>query len=102
MKQHTPGPWEYRPIKNRKEIGNIAPEIFAGKLVVARTYDPHRLSEAQANARLIAKAPEQEAVITELFDALGALADAVADGSDFKRLTAAMVKAGTVLAKATQ
>ena len=63
--QHTPGPWEYRPIKNRvaaiilgsKEIGNTAPEIFAGKLVVARAYDPHRLSEGEANARLIAAAP---------------------------------------------
>ena len=36
----------------------------------------------------------------ELLEALGELADAVADGSEIKRLTKAIAKAGTVLAKA--
>ena len=36
----------------------------------------------------------------ELVEALGELADAVADGSELQRLTAAMARAGAVLAKA--
>ena len=38
----------------------------------------------------------------ELVEALGELADTVADGSEIKRLTRAMAKAGAALAKATK
>ena len=79
MSKHTPGPWEYRPIKNVEEISRIAPEIFTGKLVVARAYDPHGLSESQANARLIAAAPD---TLKELKSLVARVQDILADGVD--------------------
>ena len=93
MTQHTPGPWVIQ-----QEFDNKPSYIVAEKTLgrsVSKGVDVARLEpgrETIANARLIAAAPE-------MFDALGELADAVADDAELKRLTAAMAKAGAVLAK---
>ena len=59
--QHTSGPWGYKP-------GNSVLTIVNGKRVIARTdglYWQKFTSEDEANARLIAAAPELLAAVEE-------------------------------------
>ncbi len=65
MSKHTPGPWSVQTTQ-RPHVAGHWREIVADKLVVAEVYEddePHEPysplpKEAEANARLIAAAPE--------------------------------------------
>jgi hypothetical protein len=78
--QHTPGPWQVSPHSN----------ITSKSLVVAKVEQMpgNYESEKQANARLIASAPD-------MFDALQAVCDAYGD-----RDTLLMAQVKAALAKA--
>lgn len=85
---HTPGPWETKWPKF-----NCSIESRGG--VVATVYIGHTLgdSESQANASLIAAAPD-------LLEALKALRDHAVDDTDDRRLSEAVANADAAIAKA--
>lgn len=59
--KHTPPPWEARTVPTRvavfAECGRVA------TMAVTRTAEPHKLARAEADARLIAAAPEMLALV---------------------------------------
>jgi hypothetical protein len=69
MSQHTPAPWTYGPdMRGRMRV-------FAGRHEIARALSEHgdrRLppAEREANARLIAEAPEMAALLAEAADVI--------------------------------
>ena len=77
MSAHTKGPWEVQAAANGGDIGILATDSVVGWVVLAECFsDIRRLgeaanSEAQANARLIAVAPELLALLKELVDIEG-------------------------------
>ena len=101
MTQHTAGPWR----AEKHVTGNyqiLAPNQNGDGLSELIAFD----IEGEPNARLIAKAPEQEAVIAELLEALKEceIYVATASGDQFyfdetektlKQLRAAIAKATT-------
>ena len=64
---HTPGPWAIEDCTPGESTG-LRFAINSKDNVIARTTDGWK--EAQANARLIAAAPEMHEVLSELLDAL--------------------------------
>jgi len=60
--QHTPGPWVVE-----KTDGYVVCELTAGWCVVATEADPNKYSP-EADARLIAAAPELLAALEDLLD----------------------------------
>lgn len=53
---HTPGPWEARTVPTRVAV--FAESGRVATMAVTRTAEPHKLARAEANARLIAAAPD--------------------------------------------
>lgn len=64
VSEHTPGPWTYRP-----------PGVQLGLAVIASNghviYSDRHTEETEANARLIAAAPELLAALEQLSDYVG-------------------------------
>jgi hypothetical protein len=107
MNAHTPGPWMVGELHS----GSALVDIKARGLVVTRTLvlsadpDCDPLIEAEANARLIAAAPDLLAALKGLLEEAGSLASLVdqefnvgddpsnADGDAFKCAEAAIAKA---------
>ena len=59
--KHTPGPWTYRDEANREEVWIGVPGRSIGMMVIATVqygFTPPANLEQQANARLIAAAPD--------------------------------------------
>ena len=65
---HTPGPWQIDDCTPGESTG-LRFEVGTKDSVIARTTDGWK--EANANARLIAAAPEMYDVLSELLDTLG-------------------------------
>lgn len=81
--KHTPGPWEVKPEEADRDYLRVRGTRLGLRYRVANVLDvvyedaPGReAEETQANARLIAAAPE---MLETLGDALGALEDALPD-----------------------
>lgn len=55
-KAHTPGPWELAHSHERK--GHLVTEVYKGRENLASIHAYENADEAEANARLIAAAPE--------------------------------------------
>ena len=69
MSQHTPGPWKLCDsswVTNHRDID--APTHGALAVVVWRMEDDARSPECEANARLIAKAPELYKIVRWIVD----------------------------------
>ena len=88
MNKHTPGPWEAREV-SQNWIEILASDLVIGTVLPTQYVSLGRSPEQQANARLIAAAPE-------LLEALHAMLDEHADckGCDASNLAfAAIAKA---------
>jgi len=94
MSKHTPGPWEikYHPDPCYKYISG--PEHIALAQVVWRVEEEDRSPVCEANAHLIAAAPE-------LLDALCYLLEASSGQGPHEQWLAAMDQARAAIAKAT-
>ena len=102
--QYTPGPWLQ---SHRKAIGGYSTEVYTpdGEVIATVAWYPRRLNETttgtdrEANARLIAAAPE-------LLEALQLYMDAVRNTKDKPTLMSAIKsadnKARAAIAKATE
>jgi len=67
--KHTPGPWTYRDEANREEVWIGVPGRSIGMMVIATVqygFTPPANLEQQANARLIAAAPDMLLKLREL------------------------------------
>lgn len=61
MSMHTQGPWRYSPPQKGTIFGH---EVFAGgELVAQMNHHPAKALEAEADARLIAAAPDMLAAL---------------------------------------
>lgn len=80
MSAHTPGPWQVRKIDPR----SVAIPDEHGKLIV--------LAPSEADARLIAAAPDLLAALEEIVEA--------ADGSGWDQIDATLKKQRAAIAKA--
>jgi len=94
--QHTPGPWTVRrDVLNRELFDVLAPNDDAGKQGVSYSGEhlmvAHQL-DSEADARLIAAAPE-------MVTALAALTEAATYPWDHEPLTTALDTARALLAK---
>lgn len=97
--KHTPGPWDAAP------NGNCEPTIFKGKRAVAFLADGWGDNRRDANAHLIAAAPELLACVAGFVESWGREVDADADinGSDaVEWISGAMLEFRVALAKATK
>lgn len=69
MSAHTPGPWEAKPLRIGAAITvydkKDRPIATTCSNTTAATMEMHRAGEVQANARLIAAAPELLAALQE-------------------------------------
>jgi len=68
---HTPGPWKYRDEQGREEVWIGVPGQAIGMKVIATVqygFTPPANLEQQANARLIAAAPELYQICREVLD----------------------------------
>jgi hypothetical protein len=95
LPEHTPGPWAY---EQRAEMGDAQwvvydPDSDNGDILAVVDADPEQ--SAEANARLIAAAPDLLAVVATMLGA--AEADALDDKSNVWR--SAMLDARAALAK---
>ena len=98
MTEHTPGPWH-------ASYGGETITVSAARVVVARLAGGFRPQIREANARLIAAAPELLAALDEFYNAisLGPLDAASQYGPDFDldaHVQAKAEKARAALAKA--
>jgi len=66
MSEHTPGPWTCAPFL--VGTGMVVKDSRGHSLVTTATFRPWE--ETEANARLIAVAPEMAALLDECYDAL--------------------------------
>lgn len=102
MSKHTPGPWEverwnwpmemtgrYHRVLNHERF----PTAFIPAWSEPGPFEVDGSDEAQANARLIASAPELLEALKEIVDA--------ADGDGWNQLDASFKKARAAIAKAT-
>ncbi len=71
MAKHTPGPWTFE-VEKRSGPHLTATPIFAHGDVIGEVYRDSCRDNSQANARLIAAAPE---LLAALHEALSALVD---------------------------
>lgn len=74
--KHTPGPWEIKPLRmNYKHRFYLDLMIYAGDQFIAtrRVMEPFEQEEAEANARLIAAAPDLLAALENAKEHLGLL-----------------------------
>lgn len=104
---HTPGPWQ--AAHRKREDGMWSTEVFTadGEAICSVAWYPRPIDEhgvigtyREANARLIAAAPELLAALKELF----AVADAPDDATDaqLRRFGAALDSATAAITKAEQ
>lgn len=74
--EHTPGPWKAVEERQVFRAGGkeciVGVDVMAGTEAIARVHNlgGDRLKEMQANARLIAAAPEMLEALRQLFDVL--------------------------------
>ena len=95
MIEHTPGPWAYCWAYGRRVL------VFQkGEATIAAvTYDgDNEIPQAEANARLIAAAPD---LLLELDNCLDLLVTCFPDSPDNSRIGVAVTKARAAIAKAT-
>ena len=97
MSRHTPGPWW------RDEDGFIASGSGDTYRTVAdphcMTPNPDNVYEMDANARLIAKAPELVKAIADLFEQCAMVHKHWGEGSNIKQANAAIERATALLAE---
>lgn len=106
--KHTPGPWNYRPAKNvMSNRSRERPDLFDLPAEVTNADDTEKIKvggitvEGDANARLIAAAPELLAALKDLNGYL----NAVANQLPVRELSAVLDKisrSADAIAKATQ
>ena len=95
MSKYTPGPWEVCPSNNEiinTDHGRLPFAIRAGYTLIGALY------ENEANARLIAAAPD---LLLELDNCLDLLVTCFPDSPDNSRIGVAVTKARAAIAKAT-
>lgn len=95
---HTPGPWQVNASSDHRSWGYVRREDDERKVIaIAQVFRRHGWDEYQANARLIAAAPE-------MLTALQAIAGmTVEDSTDHAQLVALCIAiARAAIAKATE
>lgn len=96
---HTPGPWGIKRSKDGSgDIGITAPGVYnvVAECFAAMRHAAERSPEVDANARLIASAPDLLAALT----ALAAAARTACDARRYPELTEALSEADAALSKA--
>lgn len=88
MDKHTPGPWSAAPEGNEREWG-----VDAGKWGIAICADAPGKGSAEANARLIAAAPELLESCMRLIGSLGVMIGDPDNDGDIVFARAAIAKA---------
>lgn len=86
---HTPGPWVFEKLRAGTILAIQSGEIRIAEVVKWATVDPIAQSEREANANLLAAAPE---LLEALEAAMTVLSDSVGD-FDYDKAAAAIAKA---------
>ena len=100
---HTLGPWVLAGVSEGGfDIWSAAPDADGSYIICARNPIPHRADQSEANARLIAAAPDLLAALVNCMDILGrAESNASGMGAEWDYVGPRVAAARAAIAKAT-
>jgi hypothetical protein len=93
--KHTPGPWTYEVEKVSGPSLATKTYVFAHGDVIGQAYETYNAGNAQANARLIAAAPELLEALRKAEPYVRAASVLIHVGDDLALIQAALAKAGS-------
>lgn len=96
--KYTPGPWLVGELYKGKICINTDRQ-WPGSIMLAKVHEGEGIGEQQANARLIAAAPELHDVLTALFEHCAMVHKHWGDGNNSQQADAAIEQGRALLAR---